>query len=89
MQMIQEKYLWVDMRTKRMISAIGKRYQVKKGLALEQFAKLDALSPLKTLTRGYTITKKGDKVIKKATELIKDDEITIRFLEGETKAKVL
>lgn len=89
MQMIQEKYLWVDMRTKRMISAIGKRYQVKKGLALEQFAKLDALSPLKTLTRGYTITKKGDKVIKKATELIKEDEITIRFLEGETKAKVL
>lgn len=89
MQMIQEKYLWVDMRTKRMISAIGKRYQVKKGLALEQFAKLDALSPLKTLTRGYTITKKGDKVIKKATELAKDDEITIRFLEGETKAKVL
>ena len=89
MQMIQEKYLWVDMRTKRMISAIGKRYQVKKGLALEQFAKLDALSPLKTLTRGYTISKKGDKVIKKATELIKDDEITIRFLEGETKAKVL
>ncbi len=89
MQMIQEKYLWDDMRTKRMISAIGKRYQVKKGLALEQFAKLDALSPLKTLTRGYTITKKGDKVIKKATELIKDDEITIRFLEGETKAKVL
>lgn len=89
MQMIQEKYLWVDMRTKRMISAINQRYQAKKSLALEQFAKLDALSPLKTLTRGYTITQKGDKVIKKATELSKDDEITIRFLEGETKAKVL
>lgn len=89
MQMIQEKYLWVDMRTKRMINAINQRYQAKKSLALEQFAKLDALSPLKTLTRGYTITKKGDKVIKKATELSKDDEITIRFLEGETKAKVL
>lgn len=89
MQMIQEKYLWVDMRTKRMISAINQRYQAKKSLALEQFAKLDALSPLKTLTRGYTITQKGDKVIKKATELSKNDEITIRFLEGETKAKVL
>ena len=89
MQMIQEKYLWVDMRTKRMISAIGKRYQVKKGLALEQFAKLDALSPLKTLTRGYTITKKAVKLIKIATERLKDDYITLRLLEGEPKAKVL
>lgn len=56
---------------------------------MEKIAKLDALSPLKTLTRGYSITKLGNKVITRASDLKKDDEITLTFLEGETKAKVL
>jgi len=89
MQMIEEKYLWIDMRKKRIQNSVLQRFQIKKGKALEQIAKLDALSPLKTLTRGYSITTLGDKVITKASDLKKDDEITLRFIEGETKAKVL
>ena len=89
MQMIEEKYLWVDMRKKRIQNAVMQGFQRKKGSAMEKIAKLDALSPLKTLTRGYSITKLGNKVITRASDLKKDDEITLTFLEGETKAKVL
>ena len=89
MQMIEEKYLWVDMRKKRIQNVVMQGFQRKKGSAMEKIAKLDALSPLKTLTRGYSITKLGNKVITRASDLKKDDGITLTFLEGETKAKVL
>ncbi len=63
------------------------------GKAKEEFvkkaARLDALSPLKTLTRGYSITEKNGKVIKSKDDLNKDDEIRLRFIDGEKQAKIL
>ena len=55
----------------------------------EKIAKLDALSPLKTLTRGYSITEKNGKIIKSKNDLSKDDEIKIRFYDGEKQAKIM
>ncbi|HSG32234.1 MAG TPA: exodeoxyribonuclease VII large subunit [Thermodesulfobacteriota bacterium] len=51
---------------------------------------LDALSPLKVLDRGYSITQKipGNKVIKDSKKLQKNDEVLIRFLKGTAKCKV-
>ena len=52
-------------------------------------AKLDTLSPLKTLTRGYSIAEKNGKIIKSKDELNKDDEINLRFIDGEKQAKII
>ena len=55
---------------------------------VELVTKLDALSPLKTLTRGYTLTEKDGKIVKSATELKNNDVIKLRFVDGEKSAVI-
>lgn len=50
--------------------------------------KLDSLSPLKVLDRGYSIVKKGDAVVSSSSQLKTGDSLSIRFGEGEATAKV-
>ena len=88
-QKINEKYLLVDMRVKAMQNSILRIYNEKKTNMIKEIAKLDALSPLKTLTRGYSIVQIGGKVIKSVKQLKKDDEIDVRLIDGKTKAKIL
>lgn len=49
-------------------------------------SKLDTLSPLKTLTRGYSLTEKDNKIVKSAKELEKDDKVKLKFSDGEKDA---
>ena len=53
---------------------------------IELVTKLDALSPLKTLTRGYSLTEKDSKIVKSASELNKDDKVKLKFHDGEKDA---
>lgn len=83
LESINEKYLNVDMLVKSINdNAINKLVLAKKDFE-GKITKLDALSPLKTLLRGYSITKKGGKVVSSVKDLHKDDEISIRFTDGE------
>lgn len=52
-------------------------------------SKLDALSPLKVLSRGYSITKKNNSIIKCADELNVGDNISIQFKDGCVQAEVI
>ena len=52
-------------------------------------SKLDTMSPLKTLARGYCITQKRKCIINSAYQLESGDEIDLRFSDGEKHAKVL
>ena len=56
---------------------------------LQLVSKLEALSPLKTLQRGYTLTKKDDKIINSSKKLKSKDKIEITFYDGEVKAEIL
>ena len=49
-------------------------------------SKLDALSPLKTLERGYGIVKIGDKAVTSIEDLKKDDLINIELKDGSKEA---
>lgn len=52
--------------------------------------RLENLSPLKTMLRGYSIVENLDgKVIKSVNDLSKNDEISIRLNDGKRKAKIL
>lgn len=44
--------------------------------------KLDALSPLKVLSRGYSIAQKNGAVVKKAAELEPGDKLSLRMTDG-------
>ena len=50
--------------------------------------KLELLSPLKTLQRGYIISKKNDAIIKSVKDLHTDDTITLVYADGEKEVIV-
>lgn len=79
----------LDDYIKRLENAITETQKHKKNKYNELIAKLDALSPLKTLIRGYSIVEKEGKIIKSAKQVNKLDEISIKFIDGKIQAKVL
>ena len=56
---------------------------------IELIAKLDTLSPLKTLYRGYSIIEKDNKIIKSKEELKKGEIVDIQLVDGKKQAEVL
>lgn len=89
LQKIQEQYMLIDNRIKTMEYSIMQKLQQEKANTQNLILKLDALSPLKTLARGYSIVLKQGKAIKSVKELKKEDEIEIRMQDGKTKAKIV
>jgi len=89
LQKINENYLKVDMSLKRLEGAMQNITNKKKTKAIELITKLDTLSPLKTLTRGYSIAENNNKIVKKSKDLNVDDEISLRFIDGKVNCKVI
>lgn len=51
-------------------------------------SKLDSMSPLKVLARGFSIAKKDENIIVNSKDLSVGDNISIQFADGSTKAKI-
>ena len=71
---------------------LQKPYQIldkKSTKYLQLISKLEPLSPLLTLKRGYTITKLKDKVINSSKDTKKGDILELQFHDGEIKTKVI
>lgn len=86
---IKELYIQLDNDIKDLEKIITNKVKDLKTKSIETISKLDALSPLKTLTRGYLIATKDGKTIKKVAELNKDDVISLRFIDGEKQTKII
>ena len=88
-QNMQNNYLRLDGFIKQMENAINlKQKDAEKtfnGLVL----KLDALSPLKTMTRGFSIIEKDNQIVKSSKDLNVDDEISVKFIDGSRNAKIM
>ncbi len=56
---------------------------------LQILSKLETLSPLLTIKRGYSIAKKDGKVVTSCNDLKKDDKITIELKDGTVNSLVL
>ena len=85
---INDNYLRVDNYIKRLENTI-KIKQKEKTKYIELISKLDALSPLKTLTRGYSIVETDNKIIKSSKQLSTGDKIKLRFSDGQKNAEIL
>lgn len=89
MQQINEKYILIDKQVRNLKEYITNKLKSEKIKEIELISKLDALSPLKTLTRGFSIVQKDNGIVKSSKGLKKGDEINIRFSDGNTNAKIL
>ena len=86
---IQDEYIKIDTLIKRLETQIQKKQQQEQEKFGKLVAKLDTLSPLKTLSRGYAILEKNNKVIKSVSELKTGNKITIQIIEGKKEAQIL
>ena len=86
---IQENYIKIDSYVKQLENLINKIKEKNKNKYIELVSKLDTLSPLKTLTRGYSIIEKDGKIVKSITDLQTEDNISIRLKDGEKQAKII
>ncbi len=89
MQKVNESYMVLDEQTKRLVNSIELKVTEKKNDMLQWVTKLDTLSPLKTLTRGYCMANFHGKLIKSSKDLKPGDEISLRFADGQKGAKIL
>ena len=86
---INDYYLQIDKMMKSIENVSIKRLKDSKIEATRLITKLDTLSPLKTLVRGYCIAESNGKTISKAKDLKKDMELNLRFQDGDKRARVL
>ena len=89
LQRINESYLHVDTQAKNIENKFKLKIMQKRSEFQNVVEKIDALSPLKTLSRGYSIMEKNGKIIKSKKELNIGDEVNIKLYEGTTKAKII
>ena len=85
---VNDNYLVLDNLLKRLEVAIKTKQEQEKNRYVKLVSKLDTLSPLKTLARGYTLTERQGKIIKSKDELQKGDIVDIRFTDGKKQAVI-
>ncbi len=56
---------------------------------INSVARLDSLSPLKTLTRGFATVKSNEKTVKSVNDINEGELINVRFSDGEADCKVI
>ena len=80
-QKINEQYMVIDMKVKALQNSMMLKLKEAKTSFVKETAKLDSLSPLKTLTRGYSIVTKQEsgKVIKSVNDLNSGEKVNLRL----------
>ena len=86
---INEEYQKLDGYLKDMTNMINIKLKESQKQEGNLISKLDALSPLKTLSRGYTIAQKDGNIIKSVKNLKKDDIISLKFQDGNVDSKII
>lgn len=89
MQKINEQYMILDKIVKNIEFIISTRLKDEKTKMIKAISKLDALSPLKTLTRGYVIVQKDGKILNSVKELRNGDKINLTFKDGSKNAQLI
>ena len=86
---INDSYLKVDIYVKKLENIIKTKQKEEKTKYIKLISKLDTLSPLKTLTRGYSLVEKNNKIIKSSKDIKTGDKIDIKFTDGSKQAEIL
>lgn len=71
-----------------LIRLIGLRIDEKKLSLSEKAMKIDIINPMKTLSRGFSVTRKNDKLVKSVTEVEAGDDICVTLFDGKLECTV-
>ena len=85
---LQERRLLADQKQKDMLQCLNRMVATKKQQYVKLAAALDAMSPLRVLSRGYSIVEANDRVLLDASEVQPGDTITITLNKGRIDADV-
>lgn len=87
--LIDQKIQTVDTLMTSALLSVQRKLDLETARLSSTAARLDALSPLKVMARGYSIVTKDEKVVASSKALKKGDRITVGFSDGERKCEVL
>ncbi len=79
---LANKRMALDYGRTALVSAYEKRLDSKRHAAATLAAKLDALSPLKVLERGYSIAQKNGKTLRRTADVSTGDAIEVTLPDG-------
>ena len=86
---VEQRKKSLDLLQTRLVSAQSRILERKQRQFVSQTAKLDALSPLKVLTRGYALIRtEGGEVLKSVRQVEPGDRIVVKFTDGSLTAAV-
>ncbi len=87
---LSEQAQQLDFYELKLVTALEKTVQTKKQLLAKLAAKLDALSPLATLQRGFSITTRlrNQEVVHDAAQLTRGEKIRVRLMKGQLECTV-
>ena len=88
-RMINDRAILLDKNIKRIETAIQNKKQEQKEKYVKLISKFDALSPLKTLARGYSIIDQNGEMVNSVKQLKSGTEIDIKLVDGNSKAKII
>lgn len=86
---VADKRLLLDRETERLSAAYSNALAGRRQRFAACAAKLDALSPLKVLARGYAIPQKEGRVVTSSKVLKPQDEFTLQLQDGSVPCQVL
>ncbi len=88
-EIYEEKIQYMDELREKLLFNINNLILNKQQNLKLNAQKLDLLSPLKTLSRGYSVCFKDGKIVKKKEQVFKDDILDINLSDGMIKTKVI
>lgn len=86
---IQDEYVKLDNYIKNILDKMNGRYKDANFRFMNLISKLDSLSPLKTLERGYAIAQTNGKAVKSVAEISVGQELDIKLVDGTIAANVI
>ena len=89
LQRINERAILLDTLVKSLTNSTRLKINDCRKEFVEVATKIDSLSPMKIMARGYSIVEKDGKIVKKVNDVQKDDELSIRLSDGQITTKVL
>lgn len=85
---VSKRSIMADLLTERLSGNMEKLIMTDEKKFAQTAAKIDSLSPMKTLLRGYTSATKDGKTVSSVNHIEKGDKITLRLHDGRAECMV-